>query len=114
MDGAKLTEDLGKAAKQMKNAEMKLKVLGSVTSAAGEGRIEAITNANQWEENIIGHLDEKHNNYAKELEDQIYEEHPEYFEFDGEGNRIITNPTAIQEYNDKIREEQQNYENARA
>lgn len=49
MDGVKLTEDLGKAAKQMKNAEMKLKFLGAVTSAAGEGRIEAITNANQWE-----------------------------------------------------------------
>lgn len=114
MDGVKLTEDLGKAAKQMKNAEAKLKFLGSITSAAGEGRIEAITNANQWEENFVGHLDEKHNNYAKELEDQMYEEHPEDFGFDEEGNRIIVNPTAIQEYNDKIREEQQNYENARA
>ena len=45
MDGVKLTEDLGKAAKQLKNAEWILKTIGAVSAAMGEGRIEAITNS---------------------------------------------------------------------
>jgi hypothetical protein len=51
MDGAKLTEDLAKSAKELKKAEWNLKLIGGISSASGEGRIEAITNANEWEEN---------------------------------------------------------------
>jgi hypothetical protein len=60
MDGLKLTEDLGKSAKQLKNAELNLKLLGAVTSAAGEGRIEAISNTNDWEKTVTGHLEDVH------------------------------------------------------
>lgn len=114
MDGVRLTEDLAKSAKQLRNAEMGLKLAGSVLAAAGEGRIEAITNTDQWEERMIQPLEEKHKNYAQTLEEEMYNEHPEYFSVDDQGNRVLVNPAAIKEYNAKIKKEQQNYEKARA
>lgn len=114
MDGAKLTEDLAKSAKQLKNAEMKLKLIGGITAAAGEGRIEAITNANDWEKNIVNHLDEQHAKYKQGLVQKIYEEHPEYFGTDAQGNITIENPIALQEFNDKMKVAEDNYEKARA
>ena len=61
MDGTKLTEDLAKSAKQLKNAEMSLKIFGGITSAMGEGRIEAISNSNDFVEYKMRLLDDAKN-----------------------------------------------------
>lgn len=57
MDGVKLTEDLGKAAKQLRNEEWGLKLLGAMTAAAGEARIEAITNTQDYEKRLQAMID---------------------------------------------------------
>lgn len=114
MDGLKLTEDLGKAAKQLRNAEWNLKTIGAVTSAAGEGRIEAINGADEWEQNIVGHLEDKHKNFANDLEEKLFKEHPEYFGIDANGNRFISNYEAAKSFQEQVEAENKNYEKARA
>lgn len=79
MDGVKLTEDLGKAAKQLKNAEWKLKTIGAVNSAMGEGRIEAISNSKQWFDYNSKLLEDYKKNQVDTIEHQLWEEHPEWF-----------------------------------
>lgn len=114
MDGQKLTKDLAKAAKDLKKAETKIKLIGGIASAAGEGRIEAISNADDWEKNMSGHLDDAHNNFASNLEKKLLEEHPEYFDIDSEGNPVLTHPEGIAYMNDQLRKEKKQYENAKA
>lgn len=94
MDGVKLTEDLGKAAKQLKNAEWTLKTIGAVSAAMGEGRIEAITNSKEWASYNELLLKDKHQQDIDSIEGQLFEEHPEWFT-----NGQITNPDGIKEWN---------------
>ena len=94
MDGVKLTEDLGKAAKQLKNAEWTLKTIGAVSAAMGEGRIEAITNSKEWSSYHEQLLKDKHQQDVDSIEGQLFEEHPEWFT-----NGQITNLDGIKEWN---------------
>lgn len=79
MDGVKLTDDLGKAAKQLRNAEWTLKTVGAINAAMGEGRIEAITNSKQWESYHRQLLDGQYQKDVSNIEKVLYEEHPEWF-----------------------------------
>lgn len=79
MDGIKLTEDLGKAAKKLRNAEWGLKTIGAVSAAMGEGRIEAINNANPWAEGEIEKAEVEKETLINDIENQLFEEHPEWF-----------------------------------
>ena len=99
MDGVKLTEDLGKAAKQLKNAEWILKTIGAVSAAMGEGRIEAITNSKEWASYNELLLNDKHQQDIDSIEGQLFEEHPEWFT-----NGQITNPDGIKEWNKRKEE----------
>lgn len=99
MDGVKLTEDLGKAAKQLKNAEWTLKTIGAVSAAMGEGRIEAITNSEEWASYNELLLKDKHKQDIDSIEGQLFKEHPEWFT-----NGQITNPDGIKEWNKRKEE----------
>ena len=99
MDGVKLTEDLGKAAKQLKNAEWTLKTIGAVSAAMGEGRIEAITNSKEWASYNELLLNDKHQQDIDSIEGQLFKEHPEWFT-----NGQITNPDGIKEWNKRKEE----------
>lgn len=71
MDGIKLTEDLGKAAKQLRNEEWGLKLLGAMTAAAGEARIEAITNTDDYTKRMQGLIDDDADNARSQVESQV-------------------------------------------
>lgn len=70
-DGIKMTEHLGKQAKQLINQEWGLKLLGAVTSAAGEARIEAITNTEDYTKRMQAKLDDERRATLSEVEDQV-------------------------------------------
>ena len=115
MDGVKLTEDLAKAAKKLKNAEFVLKTVGSVTAAMGEGRIEAISNSEMWAKG----LEQKAADdlaYGKEtIKYDLQKEHPEWFAFvrnpDGYGMSVqLVNPEGIVEYEKRVGALQAKYE----
>lgn len=102
MDGIKLTDDLGKAAKKLKNAEWKLKTIGAVNSAMGEGRIEAINNSKQWFDYNSQLLEDYKNKQVENIEAQLWEEHPEWFGLvnvgDGRHVSMIVNPEGQKEW----------------
>ncbi len=102
MDGVKLTEDLGKAAKQLKNAEWKLKTIGAVNSAMGESRIEAIGETKQWFDYHSKLLEDYKNKQVENIEAQLWEEHPEWFGFvevgDGRYVNKIVDPEGQKEW----------------
>lgn len=112
MDGVKLTEDLGKAAKQLKNAEWTLKTIGAVSAAMGEGRIEAITNSKEWSSYHEQLLNDRHQKDIDSIEGQLFKEHPEWFSFVQSGTpetgfkwtRQITNPDGLKEWNKRKEE----------
>lgn len=114
MDGAKLTKDLGKAAKQLKNAEMRLQLAGSINSAMGEARIEAIGGANEYGDKLNQALDQEHAMYKDNLLMQMYQNNPEYFSIDQNGNISLTDPNGLAYYNDMLAKEQQHYEQSKA
>lgn len=109
MDGIKLTEDLGKAAKQLRNAEWTLKTVGAVNAAMGEGRIEAIGNSKEWETYHRQLLDDQYQRDISNIENVIFEEHPEWFSFVQTGSpetgiryeRRITAPEGMAEWEAK-------------
>lgn len=112
MDGVKLTEDLGKAAKQLKNAEWTLKTIGAVSAAMGEGRIEAITNSKEWSPYHEQLLNDRHQQDIDSIEGQLFKEHPEWFSYVQSGTpetgfkwtRQITNPDGLKEWNKRKEE----------
>lgn len=112
MDGVKLTEDLGKAAKQLKNAEWTLKTIGAVSAAMGEGRIEAITNSKEWSSYHELLLNDRHQKDIDSIEGQLFKEHPEWFSYVQSGTpetgfkwtRQITNPDGLKEWNKRKEE----------
>lgn len=112
MDGVKLTEDLGKAAKQLKHAEWTLKTIGAVSAAMGEGRIEAITNSKEWASYNELLLNDKHQQDIDSIEGQLFKEHPEWFSYVQSGTpetgfkwtRQITNPDGLKEWNKRKEE----------
>lgn len=71
LDGIKLTKDLAKAAKQLRNAEYAIKTASAINAAMGEGRIEAITNGNQYKESIEKPMTDAFN---EEYEGILYKE----------------------------------------
>ena len=70
-DGIKMTEHLGKQAKQMLRQEWGLKLLGAATSAAGEARIEAITNTEDYTKRMQQMLDDERDRTISQIQDQV-------------------------------------------
>lgn len=99
MDGVKLTDDLGKAAKKLKNAEYGLRVAGAMTAAMGEGRIEAISNTQDWFDLHKSMLDDNLQQSRIALRQQLWRDHPEYFSLvtngDGSSSVELTDPRGI-------------------
>lgn len=88
MDGVKLTEDLGKAARKLRNADYGLRALGALNAAMGEGRIEAITNSKQWFDYHKQLLDDDKNQTISQIESQLFQEHPEWFSLQDRGDGV--------------------------
>lgn len=101
MDGAKLTDDLGKAAKQLKTAELKLKLIGASASGMGEARIEAISGSQDWFDGSKQILDDKKTEAIDNIENELFQEHPEWFEGELTPNGThfkITHPDGMAEW----------------
>ena len=102
MDGVKLTEDLGKAAKKLKNAEYGLRILGATNAAMGEARIEAISNSKEWADYHTQLINDKRNEDLQLLKSQLWKEHPEWFGLvqsgDGRVSNELVDPKGIEEY----------------
>lgn len=100
MDGVKITEDLARSAKQLRNAEYGLRAVGAINSAMGEGRIEAISNSKEWFDYNKRLLDDDRQRAIDSIEQQMWNEHPELFTFsmsgDGRAQRQLT-PRGMEE-----------------
>lgn len=114
MNGEKLTADLAKQAKRLKNAELTLKIAGSTSAAMGEGRIEAISNTNDYIKMHEGLLQQAHNDRMVDIEHKLAMEHPEWFSFvprpDGMGMmKTLTSEEGLVEWNRLAQEEDARY-----
>lgn len=78
-EGSKLMKDLQKSAEQLKRAEWGLKLAGSVNSAMGEGRIEAIGAVKELQEKEYNNINTWANNAIEGVSMELYNEHPEWF-----------------------------------
>lgn len=87
MDGVKLTEDLGKAAKQLRNEEWGLKLLGSMAAAAGESRIEAISNTEDYEKRMQAMIDKDREDAVSRVQNEVI------------ARNTVDNPTYTISYN---------------
>lgn len=119
MDGVKLTEDLAKAAKKLKNAEFALKTVGSVTAAMGEGRIEAISNSEMWAKGLEQKATDDLEAGKETIKYDLQREHPEWFAYvrnsDGYGMSVqLISPEGIAEYEKRAAVLQAKYEQTMA
>lgn len=89
MDGFKLTEDLAKAAKNMKRADAALKIFGGVTAAMGEGRIEAIQGSNEMYKLRSQQIEDNREKELQEAEMALMQQYPEMFALDENGNPFL-------------------------
>ena len=71
MNGVKLTKDLASQAKQIRNQEWGLKLLGAMTAASGEARIEAITNTEDYEKRMSAMIDDDYEAARSRVRDEI-------------------------------------------
>lgn len=92
MDGVKLTEDLGKAAKRIKNAELGLKITGSVTGAIGESRIEALNGIKEYDELHRNYIEDAYKEDIDVLNSRLVELFPDQYtvQQDENGNTVLT------------------------
>ena len=79
-EGSKLSKDLQRAAEQLRKAEWKLKLTGSVTSAMGEGRIEAIGAVKEIQNKEYDNINAWANNALEDTRNGLFKEHPEWFQ----------------------------------
>lgn len=117
MDGVKLTEDLGKAAKKLKNSEWGLKLFGATNAAMGEGRIEAISNIEPIRESLTKKNDEDLAVATQAIQNELFEEHPEWFSIvqnDAGMKMQLTDPKGIEEYNKRFSFIRRQYEERQA
>lgn len=87
IDGVKITDALGKAAKRLKQAEMQLKIIGGVTAAVGEGRIEAINGTKEWTETHQKYVEDANRQDMDALNEEVLSKFPGDFSmsYDEEG-----------------------------
>ena len=106
MDGVKITEDLAKAAKSLKNAEWELKLVGGTLGAMGEARIEAISNSKEWGNYHTELLNDQYGKELDDIEESLFDEFPEGFDFslsdDGSYKHAISDPALQIEYDDRV------------
>lgn len=117
IDGVKLTEDLGKAAKKLRNSEWGLKIFGATNAAMGEGRIEAISNIEPIRESLTKKNDEDLAVATQAIQNELFEEHPEWFSIvqnDAGMKMQLTNPKGIEEYNKRSSFIRKQYEERQA
>ena len=79
MDGVRLTQDLAKQAKKLKNSERLLKSVGSLSAAAGEARIEALSNSSDHYDLDLQYLDDDYKKSMESISYALQREHPEWF-----------------------------------
>lgn len=117
MDGVKLTEDLGKAAKKLRNSEWGLKLFGATNAAMGEGRIEAISNIEPIRETLTMKNDEDLAVATQAIQNELFEKHPEWFSIvqnDAGMKMQLTDPKGIEEYNKRFSLIRKQYEERQA
>jgi len=121
---AKVSEALAEAAKNAKWADTKLKLASAAIGSFGESRMEAITNSNDWFEKNKQQLDNMKSDDIKGLDEQIYNDHPEYFTQEPIVDRygqvvgyrpVLANQEAFNsEYNRRLQEIEDKYDGALA
>lgn len=77
---AKVSEALAQAAKNAKRADRNLMLVSNAIGSFGESRMEAITNSNDWFENVKTNLDKDKADQLQNVDAQIYQDHPELFD----------------------------------
>ena len=95
LDGLKLTQELAKDAKKLKNAEPILKMTGALTGAMGEARIEAVNGTKDWFDLHKQQLDDAQALITNQEEAAIFQEFPQLttqqLSEDGKSlNRVLT------------------------
>ena len=118
MAQTELLNTLTQNAKKIKNAEMALKIAGSTSAAAGEARIEAISNSDPWLTEILQKIEADNKQAIDNIEHELAIEHPEWFSFrqkpDGLGfDRVLTSQEGIDEWNRRTNEQKTKYEAAK-
>lgn len=71
---------LSERAKRLKNANIAMKLAGSVFAASGEARIESINAMNEYEKEL-GDPEDLRLQARLDAVNELYEQHPEWFEF---------------------------------
>lgn len=74
IDGVLIGDHLANMAKRTKNIEFGLQTFGAVTSAMGEGRIEAIQNTEDWYTREKGMIEERTRQAEKNLSNEVMSE----------------------------------------
>ena len=98
-EGSKLMKDLQKSAVKLKNAEWGLKLFGSVNSAMGEGRIEAIGAVKEFQDKQYNNITSWANNIINNIKEELMANHEEWFNEKGE----IIDPIGLQVFNERIK-----------
>ena len=83
MDGAKLTEDLAKAAKAIRWKEPTIKILGGITGAMGEARIETVSGYNEYMDEQAKNVENYSNHLLMQEISNLVEENPQLLGPDG-------------------------------
>lgn len=90
VDGVLISDHLANLAKKTKNLEFGLQTFGAITSAMGEGRIEAIQNTQDWYDREKGMIEERTKQAEKNLINDVM------FEQNNDGSykysRLVYNP----------------------
>lgn len=81
LDGVKLTDELIRDAKRLRIAEPTLKLTGAFTGAIGEGRIEGLSNSNDWFNLHKQQLDAAYQQVKDEETQKLLDEFPQYGEY---------------------------------
>ena len=118
IDGVKITNDLAKSAKRLKNAEYGLRTLGAVNAAMGEGRIEAITGSKEYYDYNAKLLGDRLSDSEQVIKQQLMREHPEYFSLvdsgDGTYSMALTDSRGKEELQRKMEPVRKLYEDSMA
>ena len=118
IDGVKITNDLAKSAKRLKNAEYGLRTLGAVNAAMGEGRIEAITGSKEYYDYNAKLLGDRLSDSEQVIRQQLMREHPEYFSLvdsgDGTYSMALTDSRGKEELQRRMEPVRKLYEDSMA
>lgn len=119
MSSQQIVDELASSAKKLKQHELTLKTIGSVSAAMGEARIEAISNSTQFLSNTGKRLDTDYEMRMKTLEYTLQSEHPEWFSLVQDPDQLswkmkLTSPEGFAELERRKAKLTEEYEIAKA